>query len=181
MPDGSDLAGGAAACLPQSSSFSAHTVIAADSQGGGTWVGALEYSDPALLALGTSPAAQPQTPNHGFSAGVSSRPLLQKQMLLVGGGEGVVSMKWFGWLQQWHVTYADASCCIFDGSTGQLLRHVKDAHSFPVPSLSSILAAAPEPQTKSSSSSRQGIFVKNGFVAMVCSLFLARHLRTCNV
>ena len=79
-------------------------------------------------------------------------------------------MKWFGWLQQWHVTYADASCCIFDGSTGQLLRHVKDALSFPVPSLSSILAAAPAPPTKVIGSSL-GIYVKNGYLVMVLPLF----------
>jgi hypothetical protein len=105
-----------------------------------------------------------------ISPGVSSRPLLQKHMLLVGGGEGVTSMKWFGWLQQWHVTYADASCCVFDGFTGQLLRHVKDALSFPVPSLSSILAAAPASHAAGGSGSMPGIHVKNGCLALVHAL-----------
>lgn len=76
-------------------------------------------------------------------------------------------MKWFGWMQQWHVTYADSSCCIFDGSTGQLLRRVKDALSFPVPSLSSILAA-PQVRAKNSSINTR-IYVKNGFCVLPAS------------
>jgi hypothetical protein len=90
-----------------------------------------------------------------------------------------VSMKWFGWMQQWHVAYADSSCCIFDGSTGQLLRHVKDSHSFPVPSLSSILAA-PMVQAKSSRSNSNIIYVKNGSVLLVgaplCIAFVPQHI-----
>jgi hypothetical protein len=98
-------------------------------------------------------------------------------MLLVGGGEGVVCMKWFGWLQQWHVTYADASCCVFDGCTGQLLRHVKDALSFPVPSLSAILAAVPEPRAAGSSGSKPGIHVKNGCILLVRAAIAVRCVR----
>jgi hypothetical protein len=52
IPDGCDAAGGGKCGSSQNSSFSVNTVVAADSVAGGTWVGALEYSDPALLALG---------------------------------------------------------------------------------------------------------------------------------
>ena len=94
-------------------------------------------------------------------------------MLLVGGGECVVSMKWFAWMQQWHVTYADATSCIFNGTTGQLLRRVKDSISFPTPSLPSILAASPAGNIKcssgSGSSSKNGIYVQNGFNVLVCA------------
>ncbi len=169
VPDGSDAGKGSGGGLSPSCFFSIHTVIAADTVGGGTWVGALEYSDPALLSLGALYAAnlkQSASHNSDLLSGISSRPLLQKQMLLVGGGDAVESMKWFGWMQQWHVTYADSSCCIFDGSTGQLLRRVKDSLTFPMPSLSSILAA-PVVQSKASSSTRIGIHVKNGFSVLV--------------
>jgi hypothetical protein len=57
VPDGSDLLSCRSGVgSPQSNCFSIHTVVAADTVGGGTWVGALEYSDPALLALGWSNA-----------------------------------------------------------------------------------------------------------------------------
>jgi hypothetical protein len=94
-------------------------------------------------------------------------------MLLVGGGDSVVSMKWFAWMQQWHVTYADATSCIFNGTTGQLLRRVKDSMSFPTPSLPSILASSPAGKIKCSSgggsSSKIGIYVQNGFTVLVCA------------
>lgn len=171
VPDGSDAGKEGGGVSSPSSCFSIHSVVAADTVGCGTWVGALERSDSALLSLGTlhAPNIKPKTSNlkhhSDFPSGISSRPLLHKQLLLVGGGEVVASMKWFGWMQQWHVTYADSSCCIFDGSTGQLLRRVKDALSFPVPSLPSILAS-PQVQAKNSSS-RTRIYVKNGFCVLV--------------
>jgi hypothetical protein len=56
VPDGCDSGGLGSGTSPQSSCFSIHTVVAADSAGGGTWVGALDYSDPTLLALGLFPA-----------------------------------------------------------------------------------------------------------------------------
>ena len=94
-------------------------------------------------------------------------------MLLVGGGDSVASMKWFAWMQQWHVTYADASSCIFNGTTGQLLRRVKDSISFPTPSLPSILAASSAGSIKSysggGSSSKIAIYVQNGFIVLVCA------------
>jgi hypothetical protein len=57
VPDGCDSGGLGVGGSPQSSSFSIHTVVAADSAGGGTWVGAFEYSEPALLAIGMFPAS----------------------------------------------------------------------------------------------------------------------------
>jgi hypothetical protein len=183
VPEGSDAGKGGGGVSSPSCVFSIHTVIAADTAGGGTWVGALEYSDPALLSLGEfhAPSMKPQTASRDCDmlAGISSRQLLQKQMLLVGGGDVVVSMKWFGWMQQWHVTYDDSSCCIFDGSTGQLLRHVKDSHSFPVPSLPSILAA-PVVQAKSNRNNSNLIYVKNGSVLLVgvplCIALVPQHI-----
>ncbi len=53
VPDGGDVAGTVkGGSSSQNSSFSVNPVVAADSLGGGTWVAALEYGDPALLALG---------------------------------------------------------------------------------------------------------------------------------
>ncbi len=57
VPDGCDSGGLGVGGSPQSSSFSIHSVVAADSAGGGTWVGAFEYSEPALLAIGLFPAS----------------------------------------------------------------------------------------------------------------------------
>lgn len=63
VPDGSDAGKEGGGVSSPSSCFSIHSVVAADTVGCGTWVGALERSDSALLSLGSLNAKAYKTPN----------------------------------------------------------------------------------------------------------------------